>query len=238
MNIAICDDEVTALKETNNMVKKVLDDMNINYSIDEFTNLDDIINSKKIYTVIFIDVEFGNSLNDKNGVWGAKILKNNNPNAIIIFVTNYEEYIDEVIEKYAYRYWSKPIDEYRLRKSIYAITEKIKAINIEEYETKEQKEIALKNIIYITPYKKHCKIVTTSGEYLCSDNFKTIREKISFKNFCDSHGSFCVNLDYVEKYTKTDVFLKYNQQSYSVYMSRRYYKNFKEMMYIAGGDFV
>ena len=46
------------------------------------------------------------------------MIKRYYPESIIIFTTNYEEYIDEVIEKYAFRYWSKPIDRYRFKKSI------------------------------------------------------------------------------------------------------------------------
>ena len=50
------------------------------------------------------------------------------------------------------------------------------------------------------------------------------------------HGSYCVNLNYVEKYTKTTVYLAYKTKKYSVHMSRRQYPFFKEQMFIIGGE--
>ena len=154
----------------------------------------------------------------------------------IIFTTNYEEYIDEVIEKYAFRYWSKPIDRYRLKKSIAPILEKMQTIKVEIYESKRKFELPLRNIMYITPENKHCKIVTISNEYVVSDSYKEIKEKFPTRNFCECHGSYCVNLNYVEKYTKTTVYLAYKTKKYSVHMSRRQYPFFKEQMFIIGGE--
>lgn len=234
MNIAICDDEITALKQISNTVKKVFNEMNLKCFINEFTNESDLLNSRRQYDVVFLDVELKNP--DRNGVWVAKMLKKSNPECIIIFVTNYEEYIDEVIEKYAFRYWSKPIDEYRLRKSVKAILDRTKSIVVEVYDTKRKLEIPLRNIIYITPKDKHCQIVTGQGEYIVTETFKEIKGKFTTQNFCDCHGSYCVNLNYVEKYTKFIVCMCYNNKKYEVHMSRRQYTNFKEQMFIVGGE--
>ena len=234
MRIAICDDEINALKQTSNIVKSVFDELQLKYLMDEFTNADELLSKKSQYDVIFLDIELKNP--ERNGVWAAQIIKRDNPDCIIIFTTNYEEYIDEVIEKYAFRYWSKPIDAYRLRKSIDKILERMKTITVEIYNNKEIIELPMRNIIYITPEDKHCKIVTVMGEYIVSKSFKDIKIKFNTRNFCDCHGSYCVNLNFVEKYTKTEVYLGYKSKKYKIHMSRRQYKTFKEQMYIVGGE--
>lgn len=129
MRIAICDDEKIALEQTCNIVKDVFDEMHLKYFIDVYMDANELLQNKDQYDIVFLDIELKDS--DKNGVWVAKMIKRYYPESIIIFTTNYEEYIDEVIEKYAFRYWSKPIDRYRLKKSIAPILEKMQTIKVE-----------------------------------------------------------------------------------------------------------
>ncbi|MCH5210303.1 MAG: response regulator transcription factor [Oscillospiraceae bacterium] len=233
MNIAICDDKITELKETSATVKNVLSDIKIKYSIDEFTDADKLLEGKQ-YDLVFLDIELKNP--EKNGVLIAQQLKRVNPDCIIIFVTKHEEYIDDVIGKYAFRYWSKPIEDHRLRKSLATILERMETITVETYYNKQNIELPLRNVIYITPEDKHCRIVTIYDEYIVTESFKKIREKIMLKNFCNCHGSYCVNLNFVEKYTKSSVYLRYKENQYQVYMSRRQYKTFKDQIFILGGE--
>lgn len=167
---------------------------------------------------------------------GSQNDKAKNPESIIIFTTNHEEYIDDVIEKYAFRYWSKPIDEYRLKKSMQVILDRMQVIKVEIYEGRDNIALPLCNIIYITPEGKHCKIVTIKGEYIATKSFKEIKEHLTAKDFCECHGSYYVNLNYVEKYSNTEVYLKYKSHEYKVHMSRRLYSIFKERMFIVGGE--
>jgi DNA-binding LytR/AlgR family response regulator len=234
MRIAICDDELNALKQTHNVVEDVFNEMQLKYFIDEYTDADEMLQNKKQYDMIFLDIELKNP--GKNGVWAAKIIKRYNPDCIIIFTTNHEEYIDEVIEKYAFRYWSKPIDAYRLKNSIIPILERMQTIILELYESKRTIEIPFRNIIYITPQDKNCKVVTITGEYIIADSYKNVKGRFPTKNFCECHGSYCVNLHYVDKYTKLEVQLAYKSKKYSVHMSRRQYANFKEHMFIMGDE--
>lgn len=234
MRIAVCDDETSALKQTSNTVKKVFDEMGLKYLIDQFSDATEMLSSGKQYDVVFLDIELLDQ--NRNGVWAAKMLKKENKDCIIIFITNYEEYIDEVIEKYAFRYWSKPIDEYRLRKSIRSIIERTKNIITEEHGTKNKLKLPMRDIIYITPQGKHCKVVTIENEYIVTESFKEFKIKLTTQNFCECHGSYCVNLDFVENYTKTEVSMFSGMKKYTVHMSRRHYKNFKEQMFIMGGE--
>lgn len=47
MRIAICDDEINALKQTSNTIKKVFQEMKLQCVISEFTNEIELLNSKK-----------------------------------------------------------------------------------------------------------------------------------------------------------------------------------------------
>ena len=92
MRIAICDDEKIALEQTCNIVKDVFDEMHLKYFIDVYMDANELLQNKDQYDIVFLDIELKDS--DKNGVWVAKMIKRYYPESIIIFTTNYEEYIE------------------------------------------------------------------------------------------------------------------------------------------------
>ena len=133
MNIAICDDNLTELRQTAEVINNVYSNLDLEYMVDEYVSGYEFLENIKNYDVIFLDIELKNS--GINGIEVAKRVKTENPNCIIIFVTNYEEYIDDVIDEYAFRFWQKPIEEYRLKKSVNVILERMKSIQIKENKT-------------------------------------------------------------------------------------------------------
>ena len=117
INILLCDDERKITNQLAKYINTFYKSLNKEYTITichSGLELNKLIDQRLKMDVIFLDIELKE--HDKNGVWAAKMTKQKNPESIIIFTTNHEEYIDDVIEKYAFRYWSKPIDEYRLKK--------------------------------------------------------------------------------------------------------------------------
>lgn len=234
MNIAICDDNLTELRQTAEVINNVYSNLDLEYMVDEYVSGYEFLENIKNYDVIFLDIELKNS--GINGIEVAKRVKTENLNCIIIFVTNYEEYIDDVIDEYAFRFWQKPIEEYRLKKSVNVILERMKSIQIKENKTKKTMDIPVKNIIYITPKKRNCRIIMTDGEIVSVESFRDIKDRLLAGDFCECHGSYCVNLNYVEGYDKSCVYLCNNSQKYMVDMSRRYYTSFKESMFITGGS--
>lgn len=186
MNIAICDDNLTELRQTAEVINNVYSNLDLEYMVDEYVSGYEFLENIKNYDVIFLDIELKNS--GINGIEVAKRVKTENPNCIIIFVTNYEEYIDDVIDEYAFRFWQKPIEEYRLKKSVNVILERMKSIQIKENKTKKTMDIPVKNIIYITPKKRNCRIIMTDGEIVSVESFRDIKDRLLAGDFCECHG--------------------------------------------------
>ena len=234
MNIAVCDDDVAELRQTTEVINRTFSNLNLEFNVDEYVSGYEVLKNIRNYDIVFLDIELKKS--GINGIEIAKRVKTENQNCIIIFVTNYEEYIDDVIDEYAFRFWQKPVEEYRLKKSIKVMLERMKILKIEESETKKEVSIPVKNIIYITPKKRNCRIIMTDREIISVESFRDIRDKLAEGDFCECHGSYCVNLNYVEGYDKSYVYLCSENQKYTVDMSRRYYTRFKEKMFITGGN--
>ena len=237
MRIAICDDEKAAVKQTDCIVQKVFRDMQLNCEVDLFTDLTELLKNKEKYQLVFLDIEFENS--EKNGVWAAQQIKADNMGCLIIFTTDYEVYIDDVIGKYAFRYWPKPVNEERLRKCIPVILEHMQMITVEicdeNGDGKRSIELYQRDILYLTPDSKRCRIVTTHGEYLTKTAFKDMKDLLIDKYFCECHGSYCVNLQYVESFNSKSVYLSSGDKTYTVHMSRRRYKDFRKKLCMTDG---
>lgn len=93
-------------------------------------------------------------------------------------------------------------------------------------------EIPVGHIIYITTRNRNTILITINGEIIVTEAFKTVREMLKERRFCRPHGSYFVNIEYVYEYTRDRVILKYNNNLYDIYMSRRYYKEFKKSLYL------
>ena len=110
--IALCDDEKVDLIKERELLENVLSSIsyNIKWEIDMFTSSKDMLKSEKIYNLVFLDVE----MEGLNGIETAEALHKMSPSILIFFVTHHEDYMDEALNKHAFRFWTKPISKTRL----------------------------------------------------------------------------------------------------------------------------
>ena len=226
MHIAICDDNINDLKAERIAIEDVLKEKNMKYSISEYTNAQGLINTDKNFDIIFLDIE----MEGTNGLGVAKAIHEKNKKCLVFFVTNYEHYMDDAMDEYAFRFWVKPLDRQRLKRGIESAIKRINNNNkvIEININRQKQSIEIQKIIYISAEKGKTRIITTDGEFITREAFKTIKEMINSYFFYEPHTSFYVNLNYVTKYTKTSVICEYNNKEYEIYMSRRKYTEFNK----------
>lgn len=235
MRIAICDDEREVLNSEYELIKSVISEKNIFCKIDMFTSSQIFLTSEKSYDIVFLDIE----MNGVNGIKLAEHIHRINSQCLIFFVTNYETYMDEALNKHAFRFWTKPIDKDRL---IYGINSALKEINdrkikikvsIDDYEI----DIDACNIIYLFTQEKKIHIITTRGEITARGIFEKVTEPLeSCDYFYKCHNSYYVNFNYIRSYTSNSILCMSDGVKYDVYMSRRKYSSFrKEFMEWIGG---
>ena len=230
--IALCDDEKTDLLKEKELIEKVLPDASdtIKWEIDTFSSSEDMLNSNKIYNMIFLDVE----MDGLNGIKTAEALHKKSPISLIFFVTHHEDYMDEALDNYAFRFWVKPMNETRLLYGIQSALKKLAAYkkNISVTVEKRNVKIPVKNIIYIYHNDRLTHIVTTDETIETHDSFQSVVEQLTDDCFSETHASCYVNLNYVSDYDKTDIICEYNGKVYKAFISRRKYaafnKRFKE----------
>ena len=85
MQIAICDDEVSMVQILEEKIKKLLPDA----VIDKYLSGDELIASGSKPDILFLDIQ----MPGMDGMETAKVLRQDNEDMILIFVTAAEEYV-------------------------------------------------------------------------------------------------------------------------------------------------
>lgn len=226
--IALCDDEMTDLIQEKKLIESVLPSIlnNIKWEIDTFISSKDMLNSNRIYNMVFLDVE----MDGLNGIATAEALHKKSPSSLIFFVTHHEDYMDEALDNHAFRFWTKPINETRLVYSIQSAIKKLSTYkrNIAVTVAKKTVKILLKDIIYIYHNNRLTYIVTTNETVETHDTFQSVISQLTDECFFETHASCYVNLNYVSDYNKTDIICEYNGKTYKPFIATRKYSAFNK----------
>ena len=174
--------------------------------------------------IAILDVEMDNI----NGIEAGYEILERNPDAALIIITSFMQYIDEAFDLRVFRYYEKPVNKDRLfsaldkilrEDKIYELPVKDGIINIGE-----------SRIACIGAYKRKTIITTDAGEEIETNLSIKKWLEILEKNdtFASPHYSFIINLKFVKECTSESVVvLCKNGKEIPIYPSKRKYTDFK-----------
>jgi DNA-binding LytR/AlgR family response regulator len=197
MRIAVCDDQHFFVDEIKNKIESYLNDKNIPFDIDTFTDGLTLIGSYKYihkYDIIFLDVE----MPCFSGEDVAKEFKNEEYKPLIIFTTSHSEFAKKGYRYNVYDFLDKSdIDNELiniLNNSIKDLTTKRK----EELVEFNDISVKVKNIMYLVAAKKNTEIyITTDTIKIDRTPLKYFEEQEAFKDFIKINRNTIVNYDYI-----------------------------------------
>lgn len=145
LEIAICDDDAIILKTLGKYFGK-LNDATIKYDI--YNSADTLYRYVEeqgtVYDVFILDIE----MQGMNGLELAQKIREKDSNCLIIFLTNYSQYVFSVFEVITFDFLRKPLEYSEFENLI----KKIKRyFNI----TKEYLFLATEKIVFLFPLKKY-----------------------------------------------------------------------------------
>ena len=118
MRIAICDDEVSMVQILEEKIKKLLPDA----VIDKYLSGDELIASGSKPDILFLDIQ----MPGMDGMETAKVLRQDNENMILIFVTAAEEYVFQAFDVGAFHYLVKPFSDEKFKEVVTKAVHNIK----------------------------------------------------------------------------------------------------------------
>lgn len=216
MKIAICDEETNVRI----LIKNMILEKKAEVQIEEFEDGRDMEEADALqYDIIFLDV----SMKNQNGVETVRHIREKQQNAktdiwgsfpLIIFITGYLEYMLDAISFHAFGYLVKPLKKEEFDRCFENA--------IEECEKRDERNGQKCLLIKIGAASR--KICTDEIKYVESEKRKNIihlidenltyyglmgdlEQNLSY-GFFRIHKGYLVNLKYVEKYNRTQVWLQ------------------------------
>lgn len=220
LQMAICDDEQSDIGEIKGIISELLDEKGQQYDIDTFQSGEDLLNSSKQYQIIFLDI----AMEGKNGIQTGTELWAKSKQAHIIFITNFEEYCSQAVNKvHAFAYLEKPVTKENMQSQLYDALDDIQnksqasvqEVHFEILEAGDGSKTRLgyqkfnaAEIIYFEYTNRRVRMKLEDEEFCFGDKMMKLAERMKVYSFALCHQSYLVNLAQVKSVKGYDVYLK------------------------------
>lgn len=204
--IAICDDMEEDVKYISSTVKRWAEKENITVDIETFLSAESFLfryAEQKAFDILLLDVE----MPSMNGVELAKRIRQDNEAVQIVFITGYTDYIAEGYEVSALHYLVKPLSEIKLfevlNRAVFKIRKNEKSLFLSV--SGEMVRIPIYEIKYLDVQQNYV-TVHAKKDYTIKKTLGEFERELD-ERFYRMGRSFIVNLSYIDKITKIDVYL-------------------------------
>ena len=207
IQIAICEDEENIREYLRTLISK----QNMECEITEFESGEGYLQSDKEFDLLCLDVELNTEI---SGLELAKLIREQSvkKQPLIIFVTGHKEYVFDAFDVDAFHFLIKPISKEKFtvvfQKAISRIelSHKNKENTIHIQSTTINKVFVIDEIYYAESQNHKVILHTKAGivEYYGKISDLEIQLQGQFFRI---HKGYLVNMSYIDRYSKTEVFL-------------------------------
>ncbi len=207
LKIGICDDNHIDSDFVFNILKSWAEERNIAIETEIFSSAENFLFNYEVnknYDILLLDIE----MEKTDGVTLAKTIRKENETVQIIFITGYSDYIAEGYEVAALHYLMKPVKREKLFEVLDRAYEKLR--KNEKIITVENGEGTLRIPVYQIKYADvRLNYVTIYAKEDITVKM-TLKELLTMLDdrFYRVGRSSVVNLTYITKVTKSDIYLK------------------------------
>jgi len=221
-HVALCEDEKIFTETLEKICRDIFENLKAEYRISTYSSGEDFLKSfsgeHKRYDLVLLDVVMGGI----SGIELARIIRETDQEAVLIFITSHREYVFEGYDVNALHYLLKPVDVARLEHLV------IKAYNdrfqnaffIFKSGTLNQK-IAVKDIFSLETRGRKVSIRLADRILQYSGKLAELLEELPKDAFVRCHQSYAVNIGNVRELTR---FAAITSDGKKVPISRAYMK--------------
>lgn len=224
MNIFICDDEIEVLNFISNILKNNLSSECNIYAYSDYKKLVNDLHNKKI-DILIMDIVLDDDL-------GVNIVKDNArylKDTQVIYITGYDDYIEDCFETNLIYILRKPINSKRLLQAVNKACNNLRDVNksIIVKIGKDNKKINIKDINYIESEGRLIKFNLDREVIAVYGKISDVEEELGLL-FVRVHKSYLVNMDRIVNYTIDKVELNNGKV---LPISRTYTKSCKDIIF-------
>jgi DNA-binding LytR/AlgR family response regulator len=198
IKIAIVEDEKEYANQLVEYLKRFEKESNHEFQITQFSDGDEIVeNYKAQFDIILMDIQ----MQFMDGMTAAEQIRKQDPEVVIIFITNMTQYAIRGYAVDALDYILKPVSYFafsqRLSRAIDRMRKHIKAYITISIKGGAQK-IDIDEIFYIESNGHNLEFNTITGKYVTVGTMKEVEERLLSQGFFRCNKGYLVNLEYVE----------------------------------------
>lgn len=209
MKIAVCDDDRLLTGEIDGQLQKIREKTGISFETDIFFDgetLWEAIEKNDSYDIVYLDIEMKNM----DGITVARKIRDRDPYAILIFVSSYDSYYEQLFEVEPLRFLHKPIDPEKFEEYFRVAYKKLTSLEDRlHFEfNKRLYQIPYRDIVYMESRRRVIHLFGKNGEeYRFYKKMKDLLEEISHTGnmFIRVHCSYVVNYYYIKSLSSTEV---------------------------------
>ncbi len=226
--IAVCDDNPADADYVADIIRRWAQARAVLMEIERFPSAEAFwfqYEENRCYDILFLDIEM--EPEGMNGIELAAKLRKNDGSIQLVFVTGYMEYIADGYDVEALHYLLKPVTEEKLGSVLARALARVKAREKELFlQTTDGSVRVLNSEIRYLEVQRNYVTIHAAEEYTVKRTLGDLEKELD-ESFFRTGRSFIVNLRFVRKITKTQVFLKDGAQ---VPLSRGLYEGINRAM--------
>ena len=229
MNLLICDDNSIELKKTSDLVRKWSALNKIDIAIFETDDVEVALKSAVMtdYAIALLDIE----MPQMDGMDVTDVLRKNNPDILVIFISNYESYVCDAFSLKVFSYVYKRNLEKQLPK---ILDDAVKEISNEKtfFKYKIQREeyiININRIRYFEAIGHHIVMYTKNESIEFVGAIRDLEERLNNQIFVRVNRQNIVNIKYIEEIKQNNIILEGNEL---IPIGKKYADNIKKQRMI------
>lgn len=231
MKYAVCDDDALARDTITGYIKEYYKTNNLtNPDITQFASGDELLEASDTYNIVFLDIE----MKGRSGISVGSYLRTRHPRTLVIYVTAYNNYLDEAMRVKAFRFISKPIDKSRFMGNFHDALHTVNTLDSKVAIICRHKVISMyaTDIIMIFKYGRCVMVYTRQGHYESTEPLSHYIETLSPDVFFQSSKGYLINLKYVDEFNDSKVHLFHGR--YEAYVTKRKFAELRKayLLYI------
>lgn len=185
IEIVICDDEITDLRAVSKIICEICINEVIDYNLKTYSSGEEMLDKTYSMDIGILDI----SMRELNGIDLGRELKKRFPEVKLIYITSYEQYCQQVINKvHAFSFLTKPVKYVNMRDQIIELLDNMESdasgrkrefynVTTSDKRKIEVLKLNLKDILYFE-YIKTARKIKIVGKTDCYE-FSYVMEKLT-----------------------------------------------------------
>jgi len=229
LNIAVVDDEKVIREQIGGLIDKQMPDC----YLESYATGEELLAAGKRFDIVFLDIQ----MDGMDGIEVARMLREEQDEIVLIFVTGNRDYVFEALDLYAFHYLLKPVDEGKFSKVLARAAGEVA-------KKKEKKGLFIKkrnltldqaDILYIESRAKKVEIHTARSKDII-EIYATMEELEGQlgEDFYRCHRAYLVNMAHITEYDSDSITITNGDK---IYLTKKKYGDFVKayMWYLQNG---